>query len=320
MRPALALAAFLLSAAPPALAESVMDWQREFPETDFAKRVIDLAEIRSDGATRDSIPPILAPRFRPVAEIEELGAFEPVISVAVAGDRRAYPLRILLWHEIVNDAVGGLPLLVSYCPLCNSGVVFDRRLGGRTLSFGNSGRLRHHDMVMYDHQTGSWWQQFAGRALLGDLAGATLAPLPARLESLARFRARAPDGLVLVPEDPAARPYGTTPYVGMEGAAVSAERFGFPLPDGVGPLERVVVVGSEAWPLKLLRERRRIEAGGLVLAWTPGQNSIHDTRAIAEGRDVGNVVVQRAGDDVPYDVAFAFAVAAFLPDGNWHLD
>ena len=146
-------------------------WRQEFPHTDFTRRSIDLAEIVTDGPTRDSIPPIDEPRFVDVAKPGQIGAFEPVVSVVLNCDARAYPLRILLWHEIVNDVVGGVPILVSYCPLCNSAVVFDRRANGRVLEFGNTGRIRHYDMVMYDRATESWWQQFLGEAIIGEMTG-----------------------------------------------------------------------------------------------------------------------------------------------------
>ena len=303
-------------------AEGPADWRGEFPLTDFGRRAIEYAEIVSDGAVRDSIPPIDDPRFVPAAEAADIGPLEPVLSIGIDGDFRAYPLRILLWHEIVNDVVGGVPVLVSYCPLCNSGVVFDRRVGDRVLEFGNTGRLRHLDMVMYDTATESWWQQFLGEAIMGELTGTRLKVLPARLESLGRFRARAPGGAVLAPNDGQARPYGLTPYVGMDTAAVPRGVFPYRLPEGVAPLARVVVVGGEAWTLALLRRRERIERGDLIITWTPGQNSIHDAQRIAQGRDVGNVVVQRrtAGglEDVAYDVSFAFAFGAFRPDGALH--
>ncbi len=307
-----------------ACAEEPADWRGEFPIADFDRRSIEYAEIVFDGAVRDSIPPIADPKFVPAAEAEDIGPLEPVLSIGVDGDFRAYPLRILLWHEIVNDVVGGVPVLVSYCPLCNSGVVFDRRVGGRVLEFGNTGRIRHFDMVMYDTATESWWQQFLGEAVMGELTGTRLKVLPARLESLGRFRARAPDGVVLVPNDTRARPYGLSPYVGMDSAAVPRGAFPYRLPEGVPPLARVVVVGGEAWTVALLRRRERIERDGLIITWTPGQNSIHDARRIAQGRDVGNVVVQRrtAGglEDVAYDVSFAFAFGAFRPDGALHHD
>ncbi|MFQ5971553.1 MAG: DUF3179 domain-containing protein [Alphaproteobacteria bacterium] len=300
------------------------DWEREFPNTDFAQRSIEFDEIDSDGATRDSIPPIVDPRFIPAASAADVGPLEPVLSIGINGDHRAYPLRILLWHEIVNDVVGGVPVLVSYCPLCNSGVVFDRRAGDEVLEFGNTGRLRNFDMVMYDKATESWWQQFLGEALMGELTGTRLEALPARLESMQSFRKRAPEGRVLVPNDVRARPYGTTPYVGMDSGAEppGIARLKAALPSGVRPLMRVIVVGEEAWTLDLVRDRGRIESGDLAIDWTPGQNSIHDTRQISDGRDVGNVVVRRRVDqgfeDVPYDVSFAFAFAAFVPDGTLH--
>ncbi len=305
--------------------EGPSDWAREFPTTNFDLHSIPFDEIDSDGAVRDSIPPIHEPQFVSVAEAD-IGPLEPVLSIGIDGDFRAYPLRILLWHEIVNDVVGGVPVLVSYCPLCNSGVVFDRRLDGQVLQFGNTGRLRHFDMVMYDLETESWWQQFLGEALIGDLTGQQLKPLPARLESFENFATRAPDGVLLVPNVKAARAYGTTPYGGMDSTplppSISRLRYPYDLPVDIDPRARVIVVGEEAWTMAFLREAGVAERDGLRLTWEAGQNSIHDHRVIAEGRDVGNVIVQRQTanglEDVPYDVSFAFAFAAFVPDGVIH--
>ena len=105
------------------------------------------------------------------------------------GDARAYPLQILVWHELVNDRVGGIPVLVTFCPLCNTAIAFDRRVRGRTLGFGTTGNLRFADLVMYDRGTESWWQQFSGVALVGHYAGARLRQLPARSSPGARSRA-----------------------------------------------------------------------------------------------------------------------------------
>jgi hypothetical protein len=314
------------TAFPGAFAQGVSKWEREFPKTDFETRIIELSEIGDDGNTRDSIPPVFDPKYVPVADITDIGPLEPVLSVGINGDFRAYPLRILLWHEIVNEEIGGVPVLISYCPLCNSGVVFDRRVDGKLLDFGNTGRLRHRDMVMYDQQTESWWQQFTGEAIIGALSGKTMQAIPARLESLARFRERAPNGQVLVPENDGARPYGASPYEGMDSQsiprALRAVHFPYPLPDGIRPLQRVVVVGDEAWTLEKLRASTSIEKDDLVLSWESGQNSIHDTRLIFRGRDVGNVIAQRKTadgfEDVPYDVVFAFSFRAFHPDGELH--
>jgi len=292
-------------------------WLREFPATDFSKASIRFKEIITDGPKRDQIPPIHDPRYVDAAPVKNVGPLEPVLSVVINGDARAYPLRILLWHEIVNDVIGGVPVLISYCPLCNSGVVFDRRVGGKVLSFGNTGRIRHFDMVMYDQQTESWWQQFLGEAIIGDLTGKRMKLLPARLESLAKFIERAPSGKLLVPNDKGARPYGSTPYVGMGRSSPRAFRR-YPLPAGIKTMDRLVVIGDQAWPLKILRQKVKIISGELSLHWVPGQNSIHDRRRISKGRDVGNVIVKKGGTDFPYDVTFAFAFKAFRPDGVIH--
>ncbi|MFQ5971554.1 MAG: DUF3179 domain-containing protein [Alphaproteobacteria bacterium] len=317
-----ALAATLAGAPTVVMADGPSDWRLEFPDTDFTIASIDFDEIITDGPRRDQIPPIDDPKFVPAATAKGIGAREPVISVGINGDFRAYPLRILLWHEIVNDVVGGMPILVTYCPLCNSGVVFDRRIGGEVVEFGNTGRIRHFDMVMYDKATESWWQQFLGEAIVGELTGTRMSVIPARLESVEKFQERAPDGKLLVPSDHRARPYGQTPYVNMDQAELPRERFGGNLPDDIEPIARLIVVGDEAWTLDLLEEKGRLESGDIVLTWQPGQNSIHDAGVISQGRDVGNVVVQRRTadglEDVAYDVAFAFAFAAFIPDGTIH--
>lgn len=307
-------------------AQNVFALAREFPLTDFSKRSVELGEIWTGRPRRGSFPTIDAPRFVRAAQPVEVGPLEPVLSVNINGDFRAYPLRILLFHELVNDVVGGVPILVSYCPLCNSGVVFDRRLDGETLRFDNTGRLRHLDMLIYDTATESWWQQFLGEAIIGEYTSRRLALIPARTESLARFRERAPNGLLMVPESPDFRPYGLTSHVGEDDAVIpptlAKERFPFDLPDDLSPLERIVVVGQEAWLLRLVREETRLEAGDLVITWEAGQNSLHDRQVIADGRDVGNVVVQRRTDeglvDVPYDVSFLYAFYAFKPEGTLH--
>jgi hypothetical protein len=295
-------------------------WVSEFPNTDFSKTNIKFGEIVTDGPKRDQIPPIHKPKFIAAAEDKDLGPNEPVLSLSIKGDARAYPLRILLWHEIVNDLVGGVPVLVSYCPLCNSDVVFDRRIGGQTLRFGNTGRIRHFDMVMYDLETESWWQQFLGSAIISKLTEREMKLVPARLESFARFKARASKGRLLIPDDANARPYGATPYVGM-GRSQPAVFRRYPLPSGLGVTDRVVV-GDHAWPLKLLRAKGTLTRGDLTLSWVPGQNSIHDTQRIANGRDVGNVLARRRTDrgseEVPYDVTFAFVFSAFRPKGQFH--
>ncbi len=317
--------AFVLALAAPELAagDAPSDWKREWPRTDFSRATVPLSEIRSV-IPKDRIPAIDQPRFASLAAAASLGLgeHEPVISLALGNEARAYPLRILTWHEIVNDTIGGIPVAVTYCPLCNSAIVFDRRLEGRVLSFGTTGKLRHSDLVMYDRETESWWQQYLGEGLVGTLSGRKLTMLPMRVESIARFRQRFPDGKVLVPNDPAARDYGRNPYARYDSSAKPFLYDG-PLPEGVPPLERVVVVDGSAWTFALLKKRGRIEHGDLVLTWETGQNSVLDTAIIKDGRDVGNVIVQRRGkdgalSDAVHDVSFAFAFRAFHPNGRIH--
>ncbi len=303
-----------------AFSENIQHWTREFPKTDFSKRLVKLSDIRSDGAVRDSIPSITGPQFISVAEVSGIGDLEPVISFKHGEEARAYPLRIMLWHEIVNDMVGGLPVVVTYCALCNSGVIFERQIEGKEAVFGNTGRLRNFDMVMYDYATESWWQQFSGQAIIGKKAGVHLKALPSRVEALGHFRKRFPTGKILIPNDPAERPYGTTPFVRMDSSA-GVGLGNILLPDEVKPFERVVVIGEEAWTVKRLREKGTVVRDNLKITFFRGQNSIHDTKWIHFGRDVGNVIARRfdtkkqVWKDAVHDVTFAFAFAVFRPNG-----
>ena len=163
-------------------------WSREWPNTDFSRTSIAWSEVLSGGPPKDGIPAIDDPKFKPASEIKHLGEREPVITVEIGVARKAYPLSILMWHEIVNDEVGGVPVAVTFCPLCNSSVVFDRRVKGRVLDFGTTGKLRNSDLVMYDRQTESWWQQFLGEAIVGEMLGTQLKMIPVRSRILCPFQ------------------------------------------------------------------------------------------------------------------------------------
>ncbi|UCH76246.1 MAG: DUF3179 domain-containing protein [Rhodospirillales bacterium] len=296
-----------------------------WPNTDFGNASVPLDEIFSGGPPRDGIPPIDDPRFVPVPQVTDLTDTEPVIGVVIDGVAKAYPLRILIWHEIVNDVVDDVPVAVTFCPLCNAAMVFDRRVDTRVLDFGTTGMLRNSDLVMYDRQTESWWQQFLGAAIVGELNGTILKVLPSRLESWSRFRKRAPEGLVLVPNNPAMRAYGRNPYDGYDSSARPFLYDG-KTPPGIAPLARVVSLPgrSEAWSLELLRVKRTIALpDGTVMSWEPGQNSALGDGWIPRGQDVGNILVRRevggAWHDVPYFVDFAFAFHAFYPEAKIHL-
>ncbi len=298
-------------------------WRSEWPRTDFSRHSISYDEVLSGGPPRDGIPAIDHPKFAAIADVIDLAPQEPLISIQINGDARAYPLRIMIWHEIVNDTVGGTPITVTWCPLCNSAIIFDRRVSGQVLSFGTTGKLRHSDLIMYDRQTESWWQQFLGEGIVGGYTGTMLHALPSRVESVARFKARFPSGRILVAPADVGRPYGQNPYAGYDTSATPVLYRGN-YTGKIPPLARVVVIGDDAWPLENLMKRRRIESGDLVLVWEPGQASPLDAGSIEAGREIGNVIAQRrrgaALEDVVYDVSFAFAFHAFRPQGRLHVD
>ena len=317
---------FLVFAAISAASADPNVWKFEWPKTDFAKHSVDYGEILSGGPPKDGIPSIDNPAFSDLNEVDNIADTEPVIGVSLNGEMRAYPLHILMWHEIVNDIVGDVPITVTFCPLCNTAVVFDRRVAGKVLDFGTTGKLRNSDLVMYDRQTETWWQQFLGEAIIGELMGTVLKVVPARLESFANFKARANESAkVLVPNSRFRRAYGANPYVGYDSRDRPYPFFRGDLPTEVAPLSRVINIDGEAWALQLLRKMKRVEIkDGIVITWEPGQNSALDAGQISRGVDVGNVVVQKPNasgvlEDIPYRVDFAFAFRAFYPDTPIHV-
>lgn len=291
-------------------------------KTNFDKLLVPLSDFQAGGPGKDGIPAIDRPRFKPAASIDFLHPREPVIELAAGGRARAYPLQILVWHEIVNDTAGGIPVAVTFCPLCNTAIVFDRRSGGRVLDFGVSGILRNSDLVMYDRQTESWWQQFGGKALVGDLAGTTLRALPARIVAWADFLRAHPRGAVLTRETGSDRPYGQNPYVGYDD--VGSPPF-FPAQHRddarLAPKERVVFIErgklAVAVAHSLLARKRSVEVrlGGTTYVVRVRGNvaSPLDRGVSADGRDVLAVAVTVNGKPVAFSEPFWFAAAAFRP-------
>jgi hypothetical protein len=294
-------------------------WSFEWPNTDFDNTSVEnWVEILSGGPPKDGIPALDDPTFVDVAVKTDLTAREPVITLEIEGEvPRAYPIRYLTWHEIVNDVVGGIPVAVTFCPLCNSGITFDRRIAQGTLSFGVSGKLRNSDMIMYDRETESWWQQAIGEAIVGDLNGTQLQSLPSWMESWEAFALRNPDGLVM--EQPAfRRNYGANPYVRYDSSHRPFLYSGEFPPHDIPALARVVRVGDQAWPLTRLADAGDRTENGITFSWVAGQASALDDAQIGAGRDVGNVRVRDAdGEDIVHDVMFAFAFHAFWPEGEW---
>ncbi len=275
--------------------------------TDFSKHSVPFSEIQSGGPPRDGIPPIDNPRYVPQAEADSwLAPEEPVIAVALEQSdgslvARAYPLQILLWHEIVNDTLGETPVAVTFCPLCYTAVAYDRRIEpeGPVYDFGTTGNLRHSDLVMWDRQTESWWQQFSGDAIVGELTGAHLTFLPAQIVSWEAFKEAYPGGDVLSRETGFDRPYGTNPYPGYDDIDSRPFLFDGTTDGRLPPMERVVGVvrGDQgvAYPFPVLQEQRliqdQVDETPLVVLWAPGTSSAVDTRDVVAGRDIGQAGV-----------------------------
>ena len=296
-------------------------WESEFT-TDFTRTSIQFTEVLSGGPPKDGIPAIDSPEFGSIADASEfVDDAEPVVTVAVDGVARAYPLSIMTWHEIVNDELNGVPVSVTYCPLCNSAVAFDRRVGDQILDFGTTGKLRFSDLVMYDRQTETWWQQFLGEGIVGELTGTQLTMLPVRVESFASYRERFPEGDVLKVPGNFRRNYGTNPYRGYD-TSPTPFLFRGDMPEGIAPLAYVVAVGDEAWSLDLVQAEGTIETDDIIISWTPGMASALDASQISQGRDLGNLVVQHKTDDglvdAVHDMTFAFNFNAFHPGATIH--
>jgi hypothetical protein len=218
----------------------------EWPITDFENTSVDFSEILSGGPPKDGIPSIDEPKFVDnAAAAVWLGQNEPVIALSVGSKARAYPLQILTWHEIVNDTIDDLSVTVTFCPLCNASIVFDRTIDGKVYDFGTTGRLRLSDMVMYDRQTESWWQQFTGEGIIGAMNGVRLKQIPSHIVSFENFQRSYPNGEVLSRETGVRRDYGRNPYPGYDDINSSPFLFRGETDKRLPPMERVLALQQQ---------------------------------------------------------------------------
>ena len=179
------------------------------------RHIIPLNEILRGGPPPDGIPPIENPKYISAAEANQwLSNDEFVLGITYEGISRAYPLQILVWHEIVNDEFNGKPLLITYCPLCFTGIAFEPFIGEEAVTFGTSGKLYNSDLVMYDRKTSSYWSQITGQAIRGELAGLALKKVPIDTIRWGDWKEANPDTEVLSRETGSIKPYGQDPYPG----------------------------------------------------------------------------------------------------------
>ena len=270
----------------------------------FPDPLIDPGEVQSGGPPPDGIPPIDDPQFISVTDADEwLNDPEPVLVVDVDGDVRAYPIQIMMWHEIVNDTVGDLPLAVTYCPLCNSALSFIREVRGVETTFGTSGSLYNANLVMYDRATESLWNQLDGRAVIGVLTGDVLEQYPSSTVSWADFKATKPDGKVLDRDRTgASRAYGTNPYTGLDDPNGQPFLFNGEVDVRAKAMQNIVAMenGTDAvaWSLDVISDDSgssvttgEFAGEPIVIFWKTGEASALDTSDISSGKDVGTVGV-----------------------------
>lgn len=283
-----------------------------WPLTDFCQHTIDYADVLSGGPPPNGIPPVGFPAQEHLAapalsdplfeSVESATAWlqpqSPVIALSLEGEARAYPLAILIWHEIVNDVIGATPVAVTFCPLCNSSIAFDRRVQGETLYFGTTGNLRNSDLIMWDDRTQSWWQQFTGEGIVGAYTGMMLTMLPSQVVGFGQFSQQYPDGQVLSRETGTSRSYGSNPYTFYDSTDqpfLYTGELDTRLPATARVLAGVVGGQPVAYPFENLQSEFVINdtVGGedVVALWQGGVASALDAGQIDAGRDIGTAAL-----------------------------
>jgi hypothetical protein len=275
---------------------STAGWQ-----TDFSNHSVPLDEFIGGGPPKDGIPSIDDPEFISVDEADRfLDSREPVAVVELDGEVRAYPIQILIWHEIVNDEIAGQPVAVTYCPLCNSTVAFSRVVEGEPVEFGTTGMLRNSDLVMYDRDTESWWQQITAEAVVGERTGAKLEVLPSQILSWDELQRLHPNSEVLSRDTGFDRDYGDSPYGGYDSDPDSQPFLFEGEPDrSLPPKERVAAIrrGDSAvvYPFSRLREdapvNDELDGEPIAVFFDPDVASALDSPLVSAGRDVGAAAV-----------------------------
>ncbi|MBT97530.1 MAG: hypothetical protein CL902_02745 [Dehalococcoidia bacterium] len=306
-------------------------------KTDWSYHTVPYSDFLSGGPPRDGIPALDNPTFVTTEEADGwLSEKEPVISFEMNGVQRAYPLQILMWHEVVNDEVGGVPVTATFCPLCNSAIVFERTVNDMVLDFGSSGNLRNSDLVMWDRQTESWWQQLTGEAIIGRLAGTKLNFLAAPIVSWSDFKTLQPDGMVLSKDTGFNRRYGSNPYVGYDSVDNPPFLFTGELDGRLQPKERVAAITVDgvdaAFPYSVLAQEGVINylvngidvavfdatLDGRSLSFTSTDNSFTDAETNSTWNILGQAtdgpLVGEQLSKIVHGDHFWFAWAAFKPD------
>jgi hypothetical protein len=305
--------------------------EAEWGNTDFCNTSIDFGDVLSGGPPKDGIPALTDPALETVDSAQNwLVDQSPVIAVEIDGEARAYPLAILMWHEIANDTLNDVPIAVTFCPLCNSSIVFDRRVEGETLEFGVSGKLRNSDMIMYDRQTDSWWQQFTGEGIVGHYNETLLDIVPSLVIGFGDFAERYPEGEVMSRDTGATRDYGANPYRGYADSDPSRFLFAGEVDPRLPGTERVLAVEVDdtfiAYPFSVLSEEivinDTVSGVDVVALWQPGVADALDSGRIDESRDLGTAALYEReidGQTLTFSVSDAGSITDEQTGSTWDL-
>jgi len=274
---------------------------------DYSRHSIPLDEIRAGGPPKDGIPALYDPGFIPAGKADYLRASDRVLGLAIGGEAKAYPVRILNWHELVNDRMGGKSVLVTYCPLCGTGMAFDADIDGERFLFGVSGRLYNSNVLFYDKTTESLWSQLKQEAVTGPMTGQELTLLPLEHTTWQAWSLKHPNTLVLSTDTGHFRNYQRDPYVGYD---TSAEIY-FPVS------HRDSRLSTKAWVAGVVVQG---QAKAYPLSRLEADKDIHDTIAgkditVTYNQDSESVMVRdKRGQVIPSVQAYWFAWSAFYPE------
>ncbi len=288
---------------------SAQSFAQSYNGFDLEGSTLPVAKIFQGGPPRDGIPSIDQPKFVSADEDTLLEPHSLVVGVELNGESRAYPVAILNWHELVNDRIGSQAVVISYCPLCGTALVFNAIVQGQTLQFGVSGLLYNSDLLLYDRQQQSLWSQITGEAISGPFIGQRLQLLPAVLTSWQRWRSEHPDTRLLSTDTGYSRDYQRSPY----GDYDNSERLYFPvefLSRRFHPKERVLGVEVDgvfkAYPFAELAKRK--EQTQLLDRVAGRLLRVEYDLPSRSGR-----VFEQTGDELPVINSFWFAWYGFHP-------
>ncbi len=289
--------------------------------TDFCQSAVDFSEILVGNPVKGGIPSVTEPAMESIDEAATwLGDRSPVIALELDGEARAYPLAILMWHEIANDRIADVPVAVTFCPLCNSSITFDRRVNEAVLDFGVSGLLRNSDLIMYDRQSETWWQQLTGEGLAGEYAGVLLDIIPSQVIGFGHFAERYPAGLVMSRETGYYRQYGINPYSNYDSSGGRPFLFRGEVDQRLDSavdhvLAAIIGESAKAYPFEILRAERVInDAIGdtpIVVFYQSGVASALGDSVIDSARDIGTAGMYHSTVD---GAVLRFSASA---DGNF---